>query len=289
MCDLYSLWSGLGPEIKAALIGAVATMCVGIVGFGGLILQMQSQGKQSRDSIAENERRRLKAAMYEDAVGVCRELADTSIELANALRMMMLQVEFAAQAHQNGQPYNLPAARYPTLLEKYTQLSDAVLKFIFLVENRRVVDPRILIFRTAMSVVLHDTAKLMHSDFVVNVMVSIPAQHPDGSMFPYTPPRVQQASVIKQLCERFIAALDDAVMYTEDFLVELQNALLGDLFETKVAHRDPLDPKKKVITLEHADELERWFAASTDWGKEMARIEAETAARFRPGITVTGL
>lgn len=280
MSNLYLLWSGFGPETKAAIIGAVATIGVGIVGFGGLILQMKSQGRQSRDSIAENERRRLKASMYEDAVTVCREVADTSIELANALRMMMLQVEYAAQAHQNGQPFDLPAARYPILLEKYGQFSDAVLKFIFLVENRRVIDPNILIFRTAMNVVLHDTRKLMHSEFVVNVMVSIPAQLPDGSIFPYTPPSAKQAAVIKQLCERFIAALDDAVMYTEDFLVELQNVLLSDLFGQKVVHRKPLDPAKKVITLQQGDELEQWFATSTEWGREMARIEAETAARF---------
>ncbi len=285
MTDLYSLWSGFGAETKAALIGAMSTVGVGIIGFGGLILQMKSQGRQSRNSVEENERRRLKAAMYEDAVIVCRELADTSIELANALRMMMLQVEYAAQAHPNGQPYDLPSARFPTLSEKYTQFTDAALKFIFLVENRQVVDPKILIFRTAMTVVLHDTSKLMNSDFVANVMTWIPAQLPNGTTFPYTPPTVQHAAVIKRLSEAFISSLDDAVMYTEDFLVELQNHLLGDLFGKKVSHRKPLDPTKKVITFQQADDLEQWFRTSTDWGREMARIEAETAARFYPRPT----
>ena len=277
---LYARWNGFGPETKAALIGAISTVSVGVIGFGGLILQMRSQSKQSRDGIAENERRRLKAAMYEDAVIVCREVAGTSIELANALRTMMFQLEFAAQAHPNGRPYDLPATRFPALMEKYALFSDSVLKFVFLVENRRVVDPQILIFRTAMSVVLHDTRKLMHSDFVTNVLTSIPAQLPDGSIFPYMPPTVQHAAVIKRLCEIFIVALEDAVMYTEDFLVELQNKLLGDLFGKKVAHRKPLDPTKKVITFQQADELQRWFETSTDWGREMTRIEAETTAQF---------
>lgn len=279
MTDLYLIWNGFGPETKAALIGAISTISVGFIGFGGLICQMRSQGRQSRDAVAENERRRLKAAMYEDAVSICREVADTSIELSNMLRLMMLQLEFAAQAHPNGQPYDLPSTRYPTLLEKYSQFTDAVLKFIFLVENRRIIDPKISVFRTAMSVALHDTSKLMHSDFVVSVMTQLP----DGSIFPYTPPTVQKAAVIKELCERFIAALGDAVMFTEDFMVELQNALLGDLFGKKVAHRKPLDPAKMVITLERADDLERWFETSTAWGKEVTRIEAETAARFRSG------
>ena len=287
MTELFLLWSCLGSETKAALIGAISTVGVGIIGFGGLILQMRSQSKQSRDSIAENERRRLKAAMYENAVIVCRELADTSIELANALRMMMLQIEVAAQAHPIGMPYDLPAARFPTLSEKYTQFSDAVLKFVFLVENRRVIDPHILIFRTAMSTVLHDTRKLMHSEFVANVMTSIPVQLPDGSIFPYEPPTIQHAAVVKALCESFIAALNDAVMYTEDFLVELQNLLLADLFGNKVAHRKPLDPAKRVMTIQDADELERWFAASTEWGRDMVRLEAEATARFRPSIPGT--
>lgn len=282
MAELYFLWSGFGPETKAALIGAISTLGVGVLGFGGLFFQIRSQGQQSRDAVAENERRRLKAEMYEDAVGVCRELADASIEFANDLRMMMLQVEFAAHANQDGQPYNLPSARYPRLLEKHAQFCNAALKFIFLVENRRFIDPKILIFRTAMSAVLWDANKLMNSEFVDSVMTSIPVESQDGNIFSYTPPTVQHASLIKKLCERFIEAIGNAQMYTEDFLVELQNALLGDLFGKKVAHRKPLDPAKKVITLEHADELERWLEISTDWGREMARIEAETAARFSP-------
>jgi len=280
MSDLYVFWSSFGAETKAALIGAVSTVSVGIIGFGGLILQIRSQGKQSRDSVAENERRRLKAAMFEDAVLSCREVADTSIKLSNTLRTMMLQLEYAAHAHPAGQQYDFPAARFPKLLEEYAQFSDTVLKFVLLVENRQVVDPRILIFRTAMSVVLHDTRNLMHSKFVAHVMRAIPTQLPDGTIFPYTPPSVAQVAGIKALCEQFIDSLGDAVAYTEDFLVELQNHLLGDLFNKEVAHRKPYDPAKKVVTFEQADELERWFANSTAWGKDAARIEAEAAARF---------
>lgn len=280
MNNLYLLWSGFGAETKAAIIGAISTIGVGIIGFGGLILQMRSQGTQSRNAVEENERRRLKAAMYEDAVLVCREVADTSIELTHTLRKMVLQLELAVRSYSSGQPYELPEARYPALLEKYAQFSDAVLKFIFLVENRRVIDPRILIFRTAMNVTLHETAKFMHSDFPVYVMRSIPTQLPDGSIFPYRPPTAEHYSVIRILCDKLIGSIEDTGMYTEDFLVELQNALLADLFGKRVSHRVPLDPAKKVIMIEKADDLERWFETSTDWGREMARIEAETAARF---------
>ncbi len=48
----------------------------------------------------------------------------------------------------------------------------------------------------------------------------------------------------------------DVVAYTEDFLTEMQNALLGDLFETQLPPRQPLDPNRRVVTLECAEELE---------------------------------
>src|SRR3546814_16397717 len=93
-------------------------------------------------------------------------------------------------------PYDLPSARYPVLLEKYARFSDALLKFIFLVENRRVIDPQILVFRTAMNVVLYDTRNLMYLDFPLNITTSIPTQLPDGSIFPY---RSEERRVRKEL------------------------------------------------------------------------------------------
>jgi len=277
---MVTFWQGLGPETKAAIIGALSTLVVAIVGFGGLILQMRSQGRQQRDAIAENERRKLKAAMYNDAVTVSRSLADAAIDLSTQLRRMAMQVSVAAQAVSANLGYQMPSARYPALAAGYEAFSDAALRFIFLVENHRIVDPRILIFRTALSVVLHDSRKLMHWDFVMQVMPSLPTEGPDGHLFPYTPPSPDGAEAVRVMSERIIKSLDDAICYTEDFLVELQNRLLGDLFANQVSHRKPIDPNSKVITLEQAVELEQWFRTSTDWGQNNTRIEAETRDRL---------
>jgi hypothetical protein len=281
MSDLYAIWSGFGSETKAALIGAVSTCLVGTAGFGSLILQIKSQGKQSREAVAENERRRLKTAMYEDGVLNCRQLADTAIELSTKLRMMMMQLEVTARAASANLAFDLPSARLPAIAELYAHFSDAVLSFIFLVENRRIVDPRILVFRTAMNAILYDTREIMFSKFVIHLMPVLPVEGPDGGVFSYTAPSVEAADVVKALSEAFINSLDDAVAYTDDFLVELQNHLLGDLFNAKVIHRIPLDPDKKVISFKDAEQLGKWFETSTEWGKANARVLAETAVRFK--------
>lgn len=279
MDDLYLTWHGFGTETKAALIGAASTFLTAIIGFGALFYQIRSQGKQSRESVVENERRRLKAAMYEDAVSICRELADSSIDLSTKLRTMMMEIELAAHARLEIQ---LPVARFPMLVELYGSFLEATLRFIFLVENRRFIDPRILVFRTAMSTVLHDTRELMFSKFVEHVMPILPVQGPDGTLLPYNSPSIQSAATVRVLSEAFIDLLDDATAYAGDFLVEMQNALLGDLFGRKVSHRVPLDPQKRVVTLENAAELEKWFEVNTEWGRTVKRVEAETAAKFVP-------
>jgi hypothetical protein len=279
MGDLMQLCQGLGPEIKAAIVGAIGTLAAAILGGGALVLQMRSQGRQSRDAIAENERRKLKAAMYEDAVVTSRALAEAAIALSAALRNTKMQVKLAASAAERGHQFQVPDVRFPALANQYVRFSEAALRLIFLIEHRRFIDPRLLIFRTAVNVVLHDANHIMFSRFVVTVIPALPIEGPDG-LLPYTPPYLAVAQEIERLCDDFIRSLDDIVSYTEDFLVELQNRLLGDLFGTSVSHRQPIDPDSKVITLDRAEELEAWFAASTAWGRNMVRLESDARKHF---------
>lgn len=274
------IWHGFGGKTKAAVIGAIATSVAAIAGFGGLIAQMKSQGKQSREAIAENERRKIKAAMYEDAVVVCDQLNDAAVKLSTKLHSMAMQVDIASQASVAGLVYDIPSVRFPLLAKLYDEFTNASLRFIFLVENRRFVDTRILIFRTALNSVLHNTSDLMYSQFVVHVMPALPTDSPNGGIFPYTPPPLKGVDKMRSLSDQFIANLNDATSYSEDFLVELQNHLLGDLFRSKVQHREPIDPRLKVITLDSANELEQWFRASTPWGLTYARVEAECKERL---------
>ncbi|MDV3456985.1 hypothetical protein RZN05_08325 [Sphingomonas sp. HF-S4] len=282
MLSISQWWVGLAVELQAALIGAGATAGAAIFGVLAVIAQVRSQGRQSRAAIAETERRKINAALYEDAVLICRGLADASIGLSTKLHIMNMEIEVAARAEAAALAYNLPTARFPMLSALYGEFTDSALRFIFLIENRRVVDPRILIFRTAMSTVLHDSRKLMFSDFVLHVMPALPTDSPDGGIFPYKPPSVEGARAIRAYSDQLIQAVDDTTAYTEDFLTEMQNVLLGDLYGNHLEPRQPLDPARKAVTLDRAQELEAWFTTNTAWGVEAARVEAETRQRFLP-------
>lgn len=282
MLCISAWWGGLSTEIQAALIGGGSTVGAALFGVLAVIAQIRSQGRQSRAAIAEAERRKINAALYEDAVSICRGLADASIEFGTKLRSMSMDIEIAAKAASVGMDYNLPTARFPMLMSLYGEFTDAALRFIFLIENRRIVDPRILIFRTAMNTVLHESRKLMYSDFVLHVMPTLPTDNPNGGIFPYTPTTIDGAKVVRTYSDRLIGALDDATAYTEDFLTEMQNVLLGDLYGHRLQPRQPLDPALRAITLDRAEELEKWFSTNTAWGIEAARVDVETRKRFEP-------
>lgn len=280
MLGISAWWIGLSAEIQAALVGAAATAGAAIFGVGAVIAQVRSQGRQARAAIAESERRKINAALYEDAVSICRGLADASIELSTKLHTMNMEIEIAARAEAAMLAYNLPSARFPALTALYGEFTDAALRFIFLIENRRIVDPRILIFRTAMNTVLHDSRQSMFSDFVLHVMPALPTHNPDGGIFPYKPPNVEGALAVRKYSDQLIRAVDDATAYTEDFLTEMQNVLLGDLYGNHLDPRQPLDPRRRAVTLDQVQELEAWFSTNTAWGTEAARVEAETRERF---------
>ncbi|TFU03733.1 hypothetical protein EUV02_11360 [Polymorphobacter arshaanensis] len=279
--DLIAIWQSCDSTIKASIIGAGATCAAAFFGFSAVVFQIGAQGRQSRRSIIENERRKLKASMYEDAVAVTRVMADAAIELANEIRGLDMQLAVASLAAGVGMSFDVPTARFPEILAAYGRFSDSTIKLIFLVENRRVIDPRLLIFRAALNSVLHNTNALMFSEFMMHVMPIVPVENPNGGTFPYEPPKKEDLPKIKEIFSAFIDNVEDSIAYTDDFLVDLQNLLLSDLFDNKVEHRVPLDPAKRTITIENFKEIESWLNSNTAFGKTTADIDSNVAAKYR--------
>ena len=78
--------------MQAAIVGVGGAVLTAVAALLGLGYQLSEQRKQSNQAIAENERRKLKAAMYEDAVKITRELVDASIAFSTPVHITALQV-----------------------------------------------------------------------------------------------------------------------------------------------------------------------------------------------------
>lgn len=279
---MATIWQGLDASMQAAIVGLGGTVLTALIALFGIAWQLGSQRKQSNEAIAENERRKLKAAMYEDAVKITREMVDASIALSTPLRILALQVRAVAAAAAEGRQFTPPQISVNDMLQLWRETQETVLSFIFLVEERRFIDPRLIVFRSAMNSAIHNASEAMYGKLFVQMVKVVQHQLPNGEWSPYTAPSVEVASQFSEISETLLASLDETSCYGADFLVELQNVLLGDLFGHPVAHRSPIDPNSKVISLAHFVELEDWFNNSTPWGKECARVEAETQQRLAP-------
>lgn len=271
-------WWSLPTDVQGAYIQAAGTILAATFAVAGLAVQLRSQARQTRAAILETEARKLKMRMYEEGVSVSRDLADRTSDLS--VRLVSTSAELKAELglREQGVQGFEPRARFAEIADDFTSFSEAAIKFIFLVENRRVIDPRIIIYRDVLSSILHDARSLMHERFVTEVMPVLPVDFPDG--------RKIRAPVTKQQIEAAIPALDalfdrvgDAGSLVEDFTVEIQNLLLGDLFSKEVAHRVPIDPAKFVISLDRQTEIEARLR-DTEWGRECAKQEAAAKARI---------
>jgi hypothetical protein len=286
--QMFSIWwHDLGPETKGAVIQALSTLLAAAVGIVAVVSQIRSQGRQQRTAILESESRKFKAEMYSETVKICQSLDDASVNLSGRLRRLIFDIKVAADLHASQQGVHIPAARLPDLQTSYQAFSDEAIRFIVMIENRRIVDPRIDIFRTAMSVILHDSRVLLFEEFPEFIMQKIPVDNPQGGIFPFAPPSMSDAAVVSEWAERLIKTADDATSYTADFLVEMQNLLLGDLFDKSVHHREPIDPNCIVIKLENAERLNKHFETRTGWGKMKTEVEARVADQLSPKIQTT--
>lgn len=71
--------------------------------------------------------------------------------------------------------------------------------------------------------------------------------------------------------------LSDCAAFCEDLIVELQNVHLGDVFNTKLAHRVPGDPSRVVLRLDDHESLAAWLE-TTPWEQNNKLVEARFAA-----------
>ena len=281
LADPLTLWHGFGPETKAALIGAFSSICVAAIGIVGLISQLRKQGRQNRENVAEVERRRIKAQMYGEAERICSEFADISGEFTAKMISSGQEILMAARGHASGASYPAPLARLMTLSELRTNLETALINVIFLVENRRFIEPSIVVFRSALSSAMHDLQRSFAETYFELALKSMPMPNPNGGMFDYAPPTIDEAEILWKRTLEIVEFNHELSSYVEDFMIELQNFLVSDLFGKIVPYRQPINPDLKVIRIKDSEYLEKYFLNETSWGHKIKRHEEHARKRFQ--------
>src|SRR3546814_6577291 len=98
-----------------------------------------------------------------------------------------------------------------------------------MVEQNRIIDPRIGIFQDAISSATHDLREAISKKYMPAMLPILPHDNPNGGVFPRAMPSDVMIENLEAATNEVVDALNDLIAYGHDLQVELQNHLLGDL------------------------------------------------------------
>lgn len=265
----------MDTEIAAALIQGAFTLAAGGAAIWGISYQIRKQGEQSREAILEGEARKLKMQMYEEGITAARDLADATIALS--VRLQTIHSALKSREHMILEEIDLPwfdpkTDEISSLIDTF---SEQCIKFVYLLENRRIIDSRMIIFRDMLHALKHDADQHYHDHLMCPLVIMSFRTNYQNNLYDMRDMEQKATPFLEIVIYRLFAI----VWLMEDFSVEMQNLLLGDSLNNKVPHRVPIDPHSLVVKLDDYEALQAHIQ-QTPWGKKNARIEAETAASF---------
>lgn len=272
------LWAGFGAETKSALIQGGFTVIAATLGAIAIGRQISAQGKHSREVIIESEKRKLRTVFYEEALAVVTAETSASSDYSAWLRGLELEIRVQRAMLDTGQPSPALKRKHQAMSDLSGKHSDAAIELVFLIERRLIIDPRLALFKFAFVSAIHD---IRESQNCLNSMLLtvLPVALPDGrEVIGHEMTKTEAEAVLAEIacCIKAILKLNS---WSSDMLVELQNALLGDVFGQRLEHRKPLDPDELVIDFVRFEFVEARLKA-TPWGILEAKINEETAALF---------
>jgi len=256
----------------------------------GVIIVIYQLGRQHRSQLKlqrENYREQLRLKIYQQFSKLLDMAVHKNIDSSLYAFHIPGNVQIYRGQLKDGFSPSPLRDRASELSKLHNETLKTITALIFMIERYQIVDLRINIFRTAIGVAHHDMMETFRPlfSFLLRILPDdIP--RPDGSyvLVNVISPSDEQVNELKMLVDAYKAASDDMGCYLYDLNVELQNALLSNLFPQKVPRRKPLDPRFKVISTEpnEIERLQKYFEEQTDWGKKKKQIEQSVVSQLKP-------
>ncbi|TIP26251.1 MAG: hypothetical protein E5X67_21050 [Mesorhizobium sp.] len=269
-----AFWNSLTPEMQTTIVGVLAAAFSTVVGAMLVIWQI---GRQANHAILQNRNNaalKLKVELYEEIVQLCHDASEASTNLASYIRRFNIDLGLFSSMTKVGQNWNRPKARAEGLMAAKDEFDKMAIKLMYFTEQWGIIDPRTSIFRTAVSVTLHDL-ELAFQPYFSKVLPWMPrgADNEVPGFLWHSP----DDRTIAEIADSSVPVIDDVMnleSYVIDMQTEMQNLLLGDLFKHRLPARAPLDPTRKVLRLENYDKLNDHFNNATAWGQKKKETEA---------------
>jgi hypothetical protein len=242
----------------------------------GVVIVVFQLGRQHRNELKlqkENIRDQLRINLYQDFLKLLAAAVEKHVSSHMYAFSMPMHVQIYHDQISKGFPTSPLSYRAMEFSNRHHATLNAVIELVFLIERYYIVDPRLDIFKTAISVAHHDMLKTFSPlfTFLLDILpAELPLPNGSCNLVNVINTSDEQVCELKRLMKEYISASDDMGSYLHDLNVEIQNTLLSNIFPNKAPHRVPLDPKLKVISTDpiESKKLMKYFKEETDWGKE---------------------
>lgn len=268
----------MSPEVAAAWIGGGCTLLAAAIAFGTLAVQ----GHQNRKADQRARKQAFNEGLYRDGIAAARAVSNAAGSLMTTLYSTRDAIGVASEAYGIDGTIQAPSTRFPELQALHQAFSEAVTDLVFLIEERRICDRRLEIFKLAFLAKAHDVTMVFHTAILWHMFRALQHELPGGALSGYVPLSSHDFENLSQSINEIGDILGECSAFCDDLIVELQNAHLGDVFEHRVDHRVPLDPSRVVIRLDDYDKLMAWIE-TTPWEKNNQGIEADFKAKMIEG------
>jgi hypothetical protein len=277
---LVNAWPLLQPPVQAAIISGLVAGGTALLAAWLLVWQI---GKQAQNAIAANrttEAIKLKKEVYQEFIAACRKATNAQSKVISYTQRFELAITAAQSLRSQGLAPTPPEARALAFSDLSFKASNRMAELVMLQERWEIIDPRTTIFREAF---FHANYELREAQgkYYEMALRHMPHQLPDGMLVPWAVPDDMTKAMIVELGDALRHAYHLQDSYVSDLQNEMQNALLGELFDpNRVPVREPKDPAFTTVRLDRIPEL-KWFFANTPSGKYRDKVEAESAEKFK--------
>jgi len=249
----------------------------------GVIIVIYQLGRQHRNELTlqkENYREQFRIQIYQEF----SKLLGIAVEKNLHSQMYAFHIPMHVHNYRDENKKGFSPAplrdRVMDLNKRHFDSLRSANDLMSLIERYQIVDPKLDIFITAISVAHYDMSETFNAlyPFLFEILPNeIPLPNGSYHLVNVIIPSDEQGSELEKFVDAYVAASDDLGSYLRDLNVELQNTLLIGLFPNKTSRRVPLDPKFKVISTDpnEMENLRKYFEEETDWGKNKRQTEQD--------------
>lgn len=229
-------------ELLKDFVSPVLTVVAILISLLIALGQLYKQHKNTLNSQKEESKRNTRIEFFKE-INNLLESSNTAILEVHTYCFVKKYSNFEMQAELN----------HVEFLELMKKFGNALLVAVSKIESHEIINFKLFrVFRFSLQSIHHDLLALQNEEDRFKTL------------------------------EELIHLADDSMMYFGDFQVCMQNMVYGEIFDSVVPHRIPVDTRVKVITNcpQNLDKLHTYFWRETNWGKSCIKYENEAKKKF---------